>query len=389
MSDRAGHFVQQQTGADGYSAFVPTPLPPDPPVVLEGETARLHEAAAYALGRLGGASARLDPDRLLYMYVRKEAVLSSQIEGTQSTLSDLLEYENAGAPGTPTGDVREVSRYVDALFYALEQIRTGALPLSLRLLKETHRRLLSDGRGSHQASGEFRRSQNWVGGTKPGNATYVPPPPHEVLPALGYLERYIHDEFGRTPALIKAGVAHAQFETVHPFLDGNGRIGRLLISLMFVVDGALTHPFFYISLYFKRNRSEYYAALQRVRTDGDWEGWLRFFLIGVEAVAEEAASTAEALFDLFARDRTKIEQLGRAAPSALRVFNLLRDRILISPARAARELGLTWPTVQAALIRLEELGIAEEVSGKKRDRLYAYGRQLRVLNEGIDVNPVV
>ena len=178
------------------------------------------------------------------------------IEGTQSRLSDLLEYENAGAPGTPLGDVREVSRYVDALFYALDQIKTGSLPLSLRLLRETHRRLLSDGRGSHQAPGEFRRSQNWIGGTRPGNATYVPPPPHEVLPALGNLERYIHDEFGPTPALIKVGIAHAQFETIHPFLDGNGRIGRLLISLMLVVDGALMQPFFYISLYFKRNRSD-------------------------------------------------------------------------------------------------------------------------------------
>ena len=382
MSNRAGHFVQQQAGPDGYSAFIPALLPPDPPVALEGEAVRLHEAAAYALGRLGGASARLDPERLLYMYVRKEAVLTSQIEGTQSTLSDLLEYENAGAPGTPRGDVREVSRYVDALFYALDQIKTGSLPLSLRLLRETHRCLLSDGRGNHQAPGEFRRSQNWVGGTRPGNATYVPPPPHEALPALSNLERYIHDEFGPTPALIKVAIAHAQFETIHPFLDGNGRIGRLLISLMLVVDGALTQPFFYISLYFKRNRSDYYAALQRVRTHGDWEGWLRFFLIGVEEVALEATATAEALFDLFASDRAKVERLGRAAPSALRVFDLLCQRILVSPARAAKELGITWPTVQAAVRRLEELGIAEEVSGKKRDRLYVYRRQLRVLDEG-------
>ena len=382
MTERAGRFVRQQGGVDGYSAFIPAPLPPKPPVVLQGEMARLHEAAAFALGRLGGASARLDAERLLYMYVRKEAVLTSQIEGTQSTLSDLLQYENADVPGTPVGDVREVSRYVEALFFALDQIRTGSLPLSLRLLREIHSLLLSGGRGSTRALGEFRRSQNWVGGTRPGNAVYVPPPPHEVLPALNNLERYVHDEFGPAPALLKAGIAHAQFETIHPFLDGNGRIGRLLISLMLVVDGTLTHPFFYISLYFKRNRGDYYDALQRVRTKGDWEGWLRFFLIGAEAVANEATATAEALFDLFAADRAKVEKLGRASPSALRVYDFLRNKIIVSPTRVSDALGLTWPTVQAAMERLVVLGIAKEVTGKKRDRIYAYERQLRVLDEG-------
>ena len=384
MTNRAGQFVRQQGGVEGYSAFIPAPLPPNPPVVLQGEMARLHEAAAYALGRLVGASARMDPERLLYMYVRKEAVLTSQIEGTQSTLTDLLQYENAGVPGTPVGEVREVSRYMDALFYALEQIGTGSLPLSLRLLKDVHRLLLAGGRGSTQAPGEFRRSQNWVGGTRPGNAAYVPPPPHEVLPALSNLEKYIHDEFGPTPALVKAGIAHAQFETIHPFLDGNGRIGRLLISLTLVVDGALTHPFFYISLYFKRNRRDYYDALQRIRTHGDWEGWIRFFLIGAESVANEATATAGALFDLFAIDRARVESLGRAAPSALKVFDFLRDRILISPTQVAEALGLTWPTVQAAVERLEALGITREVTGKKRDRIYAYERQLKALDQGTD-----
>jgi Fic family protein len=286
-------------------------------------------------------------------------------------------------------DVREVSRYVDALFYALDQIRTGSLPLSLRLLKEIHRRLLAGGRGGTQAPGEFRRTQNWVGGTRPGNATYVPPPPHEVLPALGNLEKYIHDEFGPTPTLVKAAIAHAQFETIHPFLDGNGRIGRLLISIMLVADRTLTHPFFYISLHFKRNRADYYAALQRIRTEGDWEGWLRFFLIGTEAVATEATATAETLFDLFATDRARVEKLGRAAPSTLKVFDFLREKILVSPTRAAEALGLTWPTVQAAVKRLEALGIAKEVTGKRRDRIYAYEKQLRVLDEGTSVVPLV
>jgi len=381
MKNRAGRFVRQQGGVEGFSAFIPAPLPPDPPVDLGGEMARLHESAAYALGRLGGVSLGLDPDRLLYMYVRKEAVLTSQIEGTQSTLADLLRYENANAPGTPVEDVREVSRYVEALSYAAGQIRTGALPLSLRLLKEAHR-LLKEGRGATQDPGEFRRTQNWVGGTRPGNALYVPPPPQDVLPALGNLEKYIHGEFGPTPTLVKAALAHAQFETIHPFLDGNGRIGRLLISLILVADGALPHPFFYFSLYFKKNRADYYEALQRIRTHGDWEGWLRFFLVGVEAVAKEATWTAETLSDLFRYDRARVEGLGRAAPSALRVFDLLRDRILVSSTRVAETLGLTWPTVQAAIERLEALGIAREVTGKRRDRVYAYEKHLKVLDEG-------
>jgi Fic family protein len=382
MMNRAGRFVRQQGGVEGFSAFIPASLPPDPPVDLGGDMARLHEAAAYALGRLGGTSLQLDPDRLLYMYVRKEAVLTSQIEGTQSTLADLLRYENANAPGTPVEDVREVSRYVDALFYAVDQIKAGSLPLSLRLLKEAHRRLLEGGRGAAQDPGEVRRTQNWIGGTRPGNATYVPPPPQEVLPALSNLEKYIHDEYGPTPALVKAALAHAQFETIHPFLDGNGRIGRLLICLILVADGALPHPFFYISLYFKQNRTDYYEALQRIRTHGDWEGWLRFFLIGAEAVANEATSTAESLSELFTADRARVEKLGRAAPSALRVYDLLRDRILISSTRVAETLGLTWPTVQSAIERLEGLGIAREVTGKRRDRVYSYERQLKVLNEG-------
>ena len=383
MPNRAGNFVRQQAGPEGYTAFIPSRLPPDPPIALGDEMARLHEAAAYALGRLEGASARFDPDRMLYMYVRKEAVLSSQIEGTQSTLADLLEYENSVAPGTPVDDVREVSRYVDALLFAIDQMSSGTLPLSLRLIKEVHRRLTADGRGGQQAPGEFRRTQNWVGGTRPSNAVYVPPPPHEVMPALDNLEKFLHDELGPTPTLLKAGLAHAQFETIHPFLDGNGRVGRLLVSLILVANGTLPQPFFYISLYFKKNRSDYYDALQRVRTNGDWEGWLRFFLIGVEAVADEAKSTAEALHELFSSDRRRVESLGRAAPSTLKVYDLLRQRILVSPTKTADVLGITWPTVIAALTRLQELEIVREVTGKKRDRLYMYAEQLRILDEGV------
>jgi Fic family protein len=326
----------------------------------------------------------MEPDRLLDTYVRKEAVLSSQIEGTQSSLAELLEYENAAAPGTPVADVAEVSRYVAALQHGLERIRTGSLPLSLRLLREMHRVLLQDGRGGTQAPGEFRRTQTWVGGTRPANARFVPPPPDEMTVALDNFERFLHDEFGPTPPILKTGLAHAQFETIHPFLDGNGRIGRLLISLLLVVEEVLQQPFFYLSLYFKQHRADYYDALQRVRTHGDWEGWLGFYLIGVETVAREAAATTSTLLEIFEQDAHRVAELGRAAGSALAVLDLLRRRVILSPVRAAAELGLTWPTVNSALKRLEGLGIAREITGKQRDRLFAYRRQLEILNQGTE-----
>jgi len=270
------------------------------------------------------------------------------------------------------------------LMFGVGEIKSGSLPLSLRLIKQVHARLMAEGRGSQQAPGEFRRSQNWIGGTRPGNATYVPPPPNEVMPALGNLEKFLHDEYGRTPTLLKAALAHAQFETIHPFLDGNGRVGRLFISLILVTEGTLAQPFFYISLYFKRNRADYYDALQRIRTHGDWEGWLRFFLIGVAAVADEATRTAEALQDLFDRDGARVDALGRAAPSAIKVYGELKRRIVLSPTQAARDLGITWPTAVAALTRLQDLGIAAEITGKKRDRLYRYSEQLRLLDERVE-----
>lgn len=380
---RAGAFVQQQAGPDGFSAFVPAPLPPAPPLAFSPDLQRIHEEAVHAVGQLEGVSRTMDPDRLLYLYVRKEAVLSSQIEGTQSTLSDLLEYENDAAPGTPLDDVQEVSRYVAALYHGLGRIQRGELPLSLRLIREIHGVLMQEGRGSVQNPGEFRRTQNWIGGTRPGNARFVPPPPHQMMAALDNLEKFLHDAYGRTAPIIKAGLAHAQFETIHPFLDGNGRIGRLLISLVFGAERLLTRPFFYFSLYLKENRADYYDALQRVRTHGDWEGWMHFYLVGVEAVARQAADTTLALRTLFEEDQQRVTGLGRAAGSALRVYDLLRQRIVLSAPRAAGELGLTWPTVNAALRRLERLGIAREATGRSRDRLYVYGRQLELLNGGI------
>lgn len=380
-STRAGRWVRQQAGAEGFSAFIPAPLPPAP-LKYSPELQGLSEAASRALGRLEGVSASLDPDRLLYMYVRKEAVLSSAIEGTRSTLSDLLRFEAEAVPGTPVDDVREVSRYVDALQHGIGRIQSGKLPLSLRLLRETHKILMKGGRGGVQAPGEFRRTQNWIGGTRPGNARYVPPPPQEMLAALDNLERFLHDEKGFTPPVIKAGLAHAQFETIHPFLDGNGRVGRLLISLMLVVDGVLSQPFLYLSLYFRENRTEYYDALQRVRTHGDWEGWLRFYLIGVEAVGRQAADTVTALVALFDRDRARIQPLGRAAGSALQVYDVLRRRVVVSIPGVAKEAGVTWPTAKAALERLRALGIVVESTGRQRDRLYTYTRQLDILNRG-------
>ncbi|MFW6201904.1 MAG: Fic family protein, partial [Gemmatimonadota bacterium] len=301
-------------------SFIPRPLPPDPPLRLDRTLHDVLERANRALGRLDGVATLL-PDRalFLYFYVRKEAVLSSQIEGTRSSLSELLLYETEEAPGVPFDDVREVSRYVAALNHGLDRLR-GGFPLSLRLVREIHEVLLSAGRGSENAPGEFRRSQNRMGGSRPGNALYVPPPPpEEVVACMGALEKYLHDDPVRTPTLIKAALSHVQFETIHPFLDGNGRVGRLLITFLLCAEEALSEPLLYLSLYFKQNRERYYDLLRHVRFTGDWEEWLQFFLEGVAATADQAAGTARRILDVFERDRERIQVLGRSAPSALRV----------------------------------------------------------------------
>jgi Fic family protein len=338
------------------------------------------------LGRLEGVSASLDPGLLLYMYVRKEAVLSSQIEGTQSTFTDLLQYENAETPGVPKEDVREVSRYVAALQHGIDRLR-GGMPISLRLIREVHGVLLKDGRSGRQAPGQFRRSQNWIGRARPSKARFVPPPPHEMMSALDNLEKFLHDERERTPPLIKTGLAHVQFETIHPFLDGNGRVGRLLVPLLLCAEGVLSQPFLYLSLYFKQNRADYYDALQRVRTHGDWEGWLRFYLGGVEEVATQATATARALLALSDADRARVRTVGRGAASALGVYELLRQKIIISIPRAAAATGLSRPTVTAALERLTTLGITKEITGRARDRQFVYGQQLAILDQGIGEYP--
>lgn len=373
---RAGSLIQQQRGPGGYSAWIPAPLPPVPPLDFAGRLGGLLERASASIGRLDGISRGFDPDRLLYMYVRKEAVLSSQIEGTQSTLTELLEYENEETPGLPVEDVREVSRYVHALRYGVEQINAG-MPLSLRLIRETHAQLMADGRGSRQAPGEFRRTQNWIGGTRPGTARFVPPPPQELMRVLGDLELFIVE--GDATPLVKAGLAHAQFETIHPFLDGNGRIGRVLIIMILCAEGALAQPFLYLSLYFKQHREDYYAALQRVRTHGDWEGWMAYYLEGVDWTARQAIQTTTDLLELFKADRARIAAVARGA-GGMRVYDVLQQKVIVSIKRVAEGAGIAIPTATRAMKLLQELGIAKETTGGKYGKVFAYRAQLEILN---------
>lgn len=322
-----------------------------------------------------------DPALFLYTYVRKEAVLSSQIEGTQSSLSDLLLFEAEEVPGVPLSDVREVSNYVAAMDHGLARLK-GDFPLSLRLLREIHGILLSHGRGEGQDPGEFRRSQNWIGGTRPGNAAFVPPPPQEVAACMGDLERFLHTDTPNIPLLVKIGLAHVQFETIHPFLDGNGRLGRLLITLFLCEQGVLRDPLLYLSLYFKANRSTYYQLLQAVRETGDWERWLEFFLTGVAEVAVQATEAARKILALFDTDRRSINALGRPAASALRVHQLLQKRPITTIPHAAEMLSLSRPTIASSLAHLQQAGIVHEATGRRRGRIYAYARYLILLEEG-------
>lgn len=383
MDTQSGRYRISSSPGESVQAFIPDPLPPDPGIELTGDDYELMERANRALGRLDGVTTILpDTELFLYLYVRKEAVLSSQIEGTQSSLSDLLLYENDEVPGVPMDDVVEVSNYVAALNHGLERLREG-FPLSLRLLREIHGILLREGRGSQKQPGEFRSSQNWIGGTRPGNAEYVPPPPDKVMDCMGELETFLHDEPERMPTLLKAGLAHVQFETIHPFLDGNGRVGRLLITLLLCVEDALTDPILYLSLYFKSHREEYYELLQRVRTEGAWADWLRFFMEGVKETADQAVEAARSILELFDEDRSRIdENLGRSAGSARRVHELLQRRPVVTTKRAAEQLPMSRPTVTSALDNLEALNIVHEMTGQERYRLYTYSDYFDILEEG-------
>lgn len=385
MKRRAtGEYVVTSHGGEKVRAFVPSPLPPSPPLEVTPQLRDLADQAILELGRLDGiASVLPDTALFLYTYIRKEAVLSSQIEGTQSSLSDLLLFEVEGAPGAPLEDVKEVSNYVSAMEYGLERLR-GGFPLSNTLLREMHSRLLAKGRGSDKSPGEFRKSQNWIGGTRPATAAFVPPPPNRVQDCMGALEKYINDMPERTPALFKAALAHAQFETIHPFLDGNGRLGRLLITLLLCHDKVLSEPMLYLSLYFKQNRGEYYDLLRQIRTDGDWERWAAFFFKAVSGAAAEAVGTANHLSARVRKDRDAVRGIGRVAGSALRVLDLLVRRPVLSIPVVCAETGLAPNTVAKVMSRLSELGLVKEVTGKPRNRVFTYHRYMKLLNEGTE-----
>lgn len=384
QSGRIGHYVKVSTTGEAFQAYVPSPLPPKlPPVDMIALLPRFANAMQM-LGKLDAVASLLpDIDLFLYHYVRKEALLSSQIEGTQSSLSDLLLHEIDEAPGVPLDDVEEVSAYVAAMTHGLKRLREG-FPLSLRLLREIHAVLLATGRGRTKQPGEFRRSQNWIGGTRPGNALFVPPPPETVMDCMGTLEAFLHDAESGLPALIKAGLAHVQFETIHPFLDGNGRLGRLLITLLLCEAGLLKEPILYLSLYLKTHRSDYYRLLGEVRGNGAWEAWLEFFLDGVTETASAAVATSERLTKLFKEDKARIASLGRAAMNVERAHAWLQQHPLASVQTLARALDITSATAGKAVQHLIDLGILKEVTGRQRDRLFVYEIYLAILSEGAE-----
>ena len=377
-----GSYVVSSTAGEEVRAFIPAPLPPQPDIEWTPMLRRHFEKAHLALGRLDSISSLLpDTDIFLYMYVRKEAVLSSMIEGTQSSLSDLLLYELEAQPGVPLDDVEEVSNYVAALDHGLRRLQEG-FPISVRLLKEIHAILLSGGRGNGKQPGELRQSQNWIGGTRPGNATFVPPPASELANVLSELEKFIHDEGQQTPAVLKAALAHVQFETIHPFLDGNGRLGRLLITLMLVSENVLQQPLLYLSLYFKTHRQQYYDLLDQVRLTGDWEAWLEYFAEATEQTANNAVQTAKQLIGQTKLDRLSIQSQGRFSGSMSQIHDALLRRPIASSAWLKKTTGLAPATIQSALQNLEKLQILQELTGKQRDRIYAYSDYIAILNQG-------
>lgn len=383
---RAGEYVETAVAGEKVRAFVPAPLPPVPPLDI-GQFLGLYDRARGAIGRLDGVTTILPSTPVfLFMYVRKEALLSSQIEGTQSSLSDLLLFENDESPHVPIDDVTEVSNYVAAIDHGMRRMR-GGFPLSLRLIREMHEILLRSGRGASKQPGEFRRSQNWIGGTRPGNALFVPPPPDRLDECLSTFERFLHTDDPSMPPLIRAGLAHVQFETIHPFLDGNGRLGRLLITLILCEAGALREPILYLSLFLKSRRGDYYRLLQEVRQAGGWEAWMEFFLTGVAETAEQAADTARELMALFEQDRLIIREHGRAAASALRVHEFLQRRPMVTIRSAARELKISVPTVGKSLELMTSAGIVREMTGKQRGRLFGYSKYLSILDKGTQPLP--
>jgi Fic family protein len=385
MGRRAtGTYVTTTTSGEAVAAFVPFPLPPQNPALTLDDD--LLSAALQALGRLDLAGDMVPSlDWFIYAFVRKEAVVTSQIEGTQATLIDLLSFE-AEEGAIPSDEVEDVTNYLDALTFARTELasETG-LPLSMRLLNEAHRRLLRGARGANKMPGEIRRSQNWLGGTRPGNAAFVPPPPEHLPELLTAFERYLHTD-DVLPPLVRAGLAHVQFETIHPYLDGNGRIGRLLVALLLEHWKILTKPLLYLSLYFKRHRDEYYARLSSVRTDGDWEGWTSYFLQGVASVADEAVGSARKLFSLVTHDRLRMLEHATSSVAAIRLFEVLPKHPILTIATAMKLLGTTKPTASRAVDALIASGVLRETTGRKRDRSFAYDAYLDVLRVGTELD---
>ncbi len=381
MNKRVGTYITHTVSGESYKAYVPPTLPPKPPIDLDKLYPTL-EKATLALAELNSIQKMIpNPSLFIYMYVRKEALLSSQIEGTQSSFSDLMLFEHHQQTDVSSEDVEEVSNYVRAMTYGLERLKNG-FPLSLRLLKEIHAVLLEGVRGASQLPGEFRRSQNWIGGTRPGNALFVPPPIDRLMECLSGFEHFLHAE--DLPVLIKAGIAHVQFETIHPFLDGNGRLGRLLITLLLCSKGLLDEPILYLSLYLKKNRQTYYGLLQEVRTYGTWETWLEFFLTGVCETSKQAVETAQKINSLFAQDADTIARLGRVRFSCEKVWEYMKRLPQVTVPLLERELKMTAPTARSALNHMTSVGILEEVSGKKRDKVYVYRKYFDVLEEGAE-----
>ena len=375
FSIRAGRYITQPAG---YKAFIPSPLPPDPPIAWDEELQNLLSKADMALGRLDGIATILpNPDLFVAMYVRKEAVLSSQIEGTQASLIDILDYETTGQI---VKDVDEVVNYVRAMNKGLELLKS--LPLSLRLIREIHEELLKGVRGEHRTPGEFRTSQNWIGppGSTINNAAFIPPPPHEMQIALGDLEKFTHKKDNVPAVIAKNALIHAQFETIHPFLDGNGRVGRLLITFILVHDDILKRPLLYLSYYFKRNRQEYYERLSNIRNKGDWEGWLKFFFKGVYEVSEQATETAQKIIALQEQDRIRCSN----NPNGLKLMDHLFMNPLVTIHEIRRVTGISDATAGRLIKQMTELGILNEITGYARNRKFLYKDYFNILKEGVE-----
>lgn len=381
MTRTTGTYLISTTVGESVRAFVPHALPPSDPALSPEVFTDLNRLAELALARLAGMSGLVPSvDWLLYSAIRKEALLTSQIEGTQATLTDLFD-EEAGFKVSNTDDVEEVTNYLRAFRWTQEQLRDPqGLPMSVRLLCEAHRRLLDGARGAGKQPGELRRSQNWIGGTRPGNAVFVPPPPEHVSTLLADMERFIHDEATDLPPMVKVALIHAQFETIHPFLDGNGRIGRLLIAALFEHWGLLSKPLMYLSSYLKQHQAEYYRRLLAIRTEGDWESWVTFFLEGVATAASDAEKNIIEVASLVATDRRRLLQSAKAGPASYRLFEMLPMMPRFTIERARQQLDTSFPTATAAVKVLEELGIVTEMTGQKKNRSYSYQAYVELLS---------